>query len=105
MEVTELKRRIEEDEAPPFILDVREEYEWEICNLGPQGATQIPMGEVLNRADELPGDREIVVYCRSGGRSARVVKQLREAGFEGVYNLEGGILAWADEVDPSLQKY
>jgi len=105
MGVTELERRLENEDAPPFLLDVREPYEWQICNLGPQGATLIPMAEVLDRSDELPRDREIVVYCRSGGRSARIVKRLREAGFEGVYNLEGGILAWADEVDPSIQKY
>lgn len=105
MGVTELERRLEDDDEAPFILDVREPYEWKICNLGPLGATLIPMAEVLERADELPRDREIVVYCRSGGRSARIVKRLREAGFDGVYNLEGGILAWADEVDPSIQKY
>jgi len=63
------------------------------------------MNDLDERIEELPRDREIVVHCRSGARSAMVVKRLREKGFERVFNLRGGLLAWAEEVDPSLETY
>ena len=91
--------------APPFLLDVRERYEWEISNLAPQGALLIPMGEVGTRLDEVPRDREIIVHCRTGVRSGDVANQLWRAGYRQVLNLEGGINAWAREVDPGLRMY
>jgi len=105
IEVTELERRLDGDGEGLFLLDVREPYEWEIANLGDLGATLIPMNDLDERIEELPRDREIVVHCRSGARSAMVVKRLREKGFERVFNLRGGLLAWAEEVDPSLETY
>jgi sulfur-carrier protein adenylyltransferase/sulfurtransferase len=85
-----------------FILDVREPHEYQICNL--QG-TLIPLGELSRRVNELDSSREIVAHCRSGKRSAEAVEFLRNAGFRKIWNLKGGILAWSDEVDPSVPKY
>ena len=92
-------------EAPPFLLDVREAYEWDISNLAPRGAVLIPMGEVGARLDEIPRERQIIVHCRTGVRSGDVANQLWRAGYRDVLNMEGGINAWARQVDPGLQVY
>ncbi|MCI0397628.1 MAG: molybdopterin-synthase adenylyltransferase MoeB [Chloroflexi bacterium] len=89
----------------PFILDVREPHEWDISNLAHLGAVLIPKGKVLERMNELDTAQEIVVHCRTGVRSAEIVRLLRQHGFSKLYNLEGGINRWADEVDPSIAKY
>jgi adenylyltransferase/sulfurtransferase len=91
--------------AAPVLVDVREHYEWAIGNLGPEGAVHLPMGDLGRRMDELPRDREVVVMCRSGARSAAVVRTLQDAGYEAVVNLRGGILAWARDIDPSIPSY
>jgi len=88
-----------------LILDVREPHEWEIANLSDLGARLIPMGEVAARMHELDTAQEIVVQCRSGGRSADVIRELQQHGFKKLLNLEGGINRWAREVDPSLPVY
>ena len=100
----ELKRRLDSGEQV-FILDIREPNERLLCKL-PDSA-HIPMGEVPQKLPDLEGQRnkDIVVYCRSGGRSARVVAFLTGQGFARAINLTGGILRWADEVDPSISKY
>jgi adenylyltransferase/sulfurtransferase len=85
-----------------FILDVREPHEYQICNL--QGKL-IPLGELPRRVHELDSSREMVVHCRSGKRSADAIQFLQKAGFKKLWNLKGGVLAWADEVDPSMPKY
>ncbi len=85
-----------------FVLDVREPHEYQICNLG---GHLIPLGDLSRRVNELDSSREIVAHCRSGKRSAEAVEFLRKAGFRKVLNLKGGILAWSDEVDPSVPKY
>lgn len=85
-----------------FILDVREPHEYQICNL--QGYL-IPLGDLPKRVSELDSSREIVAHCRSGKRSAEAVEFLKKAGFRKIWNLKGGILAWSDEVDPSVPKY
>jgi sulfur-carrier protein adenylyltransferase/sulfurtransferase len=85
-----------------FILDVREPHEYQISNLH---GYLIPLGELPRRAHELDSSREIVAHCRSGKRSAEAVEFLRKAGFRKIWNLKGGILAWSDEVDPSVPKY
>jgi adenylyltransferase/sulfurtransferase len=87
------------------IVDVREPHEWEIGNLAPLGARLIPLGQLAERMSELDTAAEIVLHCRSGARSAKALHQLRQAGFRKLWNLQGGILAWSDEVDPSLPKY
>jgi adenylyltransferase/sulfurtransferase len=101
---TELKERLDRGDALE-IIDVREAYEWEIANLAPQGARLVPLSTLSERLAELDPEAEIVLQCRSGGRSARALRQLRDAGFERLWNLEGGILRWADEIDPTIQKY
>ncbi len=101
MAVKELKRRLDAGEDV-FILDVREPYEYKIANIG---GTLIPQGEVPQRLGEIDKNREIVVQCRSGQRSQRIAEFLSQAGYTKVTNLAGGVLAWADEIDPKMQKY
>ena len=97
-----LKTRLD-SEDDLLLLDVREPQEYQICAI--PGSTLIPLGELPGRLAELEGRRNIVVHCKSGVRSAKAVKLLREAGFSDTVNLKGGILAWIDRVDPSLPKY
>jgi molybdopterin/thiamine biosynthesis adenylyltransferase/rhodanese-related sulfurtransferase len=97
----ELKARLDEHHDV-FLLDVREPFEYQICNLG---GHLIPLAEIAARMNELDRAKDTVVYCRSGVRSAMVVGILRRLGFERVWNLRGGILAWADDIDPSITKY
>ncbi len=101
--VEELKRKLGAREDI-FVLDVREPHEYLIANLG---APQIPVGEVERRVSELADqkNREIIVHCRSGARSQKAALILKQAGFTNVSNLTGGILAWADKIDPSMPKY
>ncbi len=99
--VEELKRRLDANEDI-FVLDVREPHEYQICNLN---GYLIPLGDLPKRVHELDSSREIVAHCRSGVRSAKAVNFLRQAGFTKVKNLAGGILAWADRVDPRMPKY
>lgn len=85
------------------LIDVREPYEVEICSIG---AEHIPMGDVMNRTDEIKTDIPVVVHCRSGARSGNVINALEmQKGFTNLHNLAGGILAWADQIDDSLEKY
>ena len=100
--VEDLKTRI--DRADPFLLlDVRETREFEICRI--PGSVLIPLGELPARLSELEGRDDIVVHCKSGVRSGKAVRLLHEAGHAGARNLEGGILAWIDRIDPTLPKY
>ena len=85
------------------LLDVREPHEWDICHI--PGATLIPEGDITARMYELDMADEIALYCRTGIRSARALKNLRESGFTKLRNLVGGIHGWADDVDPSIPKY
>jgi adenylyltransferase/sulfurtransferase len=101
IEVEELKR-LRDGGADFTLLDVREPHEWQICNLG---GLLIPMNEVPARLGELDPARELAVLCRSGARSARVVAFLRQSGFPRARNVAGGILAWADRIDPRMPKY
>jgi sulfur-carrier protein adenylyltransferase/sulfurtransferase len=102
--VVELKEELDRGE-PVTLIDVREPYEWDIGNLEPQGARLIPLGDLPERFSEIDPQDNIVVHCRSGARSARAADFLRAQGYERVRNLEGGILAWSDEIDPSIPKY
>jgi len=99
--VEELKQKLDAKEDI-FILDVREPHEYDICNIK---GYLIPVGDLPKRVSELDSSREIIAHCRSGVRSAKAVNFLRSAGFKKVYNLTGGILAWADKIDPSMPKY
>ena len=86
-----------------FLLDVREPHEQTISRI--EGAVLIPLGELVHRIAELPRDQRIFVHCKSGGRSARAVSQLRALGFADVWNISGGIIAWAREIDPQMAEY
>jgi sulfur-carrier protein adenylyltransferase/sulfurtransferase len=99
--VEEFKQRLDRGDDL-FILDVREPHEYQICNLN---GHLIPLGDLPKRVHELDSSKEIIAYCRSGARSAKAVQFLRQAGFLKVKNLTGGVLAWADKVDPSMPKY
>jgi molybdopterin/thiamine biosynthesis adenylyltransferase/rhodanese-related sulfurtransferase len=99
--VEELKRRQDAGEDI-FVLDVREPHEYQICNLG---GHLIPLNDLPKRVNELDSSREIVAHCKMGGRSAKAVDFLRQAGFTKVKNLTGGINAWAEKVDPKMPKY
>jgi molybdopterin/thiamine biosynthesis adenylyltransferase/rhodanese-related sulfurtransferase/molybdopterin converting factor small subunit len=103
--VEDLKARLDRGDRV-FVLDVREPAEYQISRIA--GSTLIPLGELPKRLAELPsgaGAPDIVVHCKMGGRSAKAVKQLVDAGFTRVQNLKGGILAWSDRIDPSQPKY
>jgi adenylyltransferase/sulfurtransferase len=99
---TRLKARLDAGDDL-VLLDVREPNEWQITRI--EGARLIPVNSVTARAGELSTADEIVLYCRSGVRSARALQALRELGFRKLWNLRGGILAWANEVDPSMPQY
>ena len=97
--VQELKGMIDAKEDI-VIIDVREEYEYDAANIG---ATLIPMGDVMDRVNEIPKDKKVIVHCRSGKRSATVIGALEQNfGYTNLVNLKGGIMAWAAEIDPSL---
>lgn len=99
----ELKQKLDAGEDI-FVLDVRKPHEYDIANLG---APLIPLDELVSRLDEVEPyrDRTIVIHCRSGARSAKALRILEENGFKSLLNLKGGILAWSDEVDPSIAQY
>jgi sulfur-carrier protein adenylyltransferase/sulfurtransferase len=100
--VQELKRKMDARETLELI-DVREPFEFEIARI--DGAKLIPLGEIADRTDELQHEQTIVVHCHSGRRSAQAVRLLQQRGFTNVYNLEGGIDAWSDLIDPSVPRY
>jgi adenylyltransferase/sulfurtransferase len=100
--VQELKQMLDSKEDFQLI-DVRESYEYQICNLG---GTLMPVGDILSFADQISRDKTVVVHCRSGQRSKTAILNLEEKfGFKNLFNLRGGILAYADEIDHSLIKY
>jgi adenylyltransferase/sulfurtransferase len=98
----DLKRRLDAGETL-FILDVRNPPEYEICRIA--GSTLIPLPTLPQRLSELDRERELIVHCKSGMRSQQAIGILRQAGFTKLVNLKGGILAWADKVDPTMPKY
>ena len=98
-ELQELRQSCEEH----LLIDVREPHEVEIANIG---GILIPMGDVPQHLTKIPKDQKVIVYCRSGKRSANVIEYLNQTqAYSNLLNLKGGILEWADKIDPSLQKY
>ena len=89
--------------ARPLVLDVREPWEHEICNIA--DSRLLPMQEIPARWQELPADTPIVVMCHHGMRSLQVAQFLKHSGLAQVYNLSGGIAAWAAQVDPDMPQY
>ena len=102
MNDTQLKAELDEGREL-FLLDVRNPMEREICRL--EGSHLIPLDQLMNRIHELDSAHDMVVYCRSGARSAQAIQMMQQAGFRKLRNLRGGILAWSDEVDSSIPKY
>lgn len=100
--VEQLKAKIDKGDDF-FLLDVREPNEYQICRIA--GSTLIPLGELAQRTGELDRNKEMIVHCKMGGRSANAVSLLQQRGFNRVSNLKGGILAWIDRIDPSQSKY
>jgi len=99
----ELKQRLDNGEDIQ-IVDVREDKEVAIGRI--PNSIHIPLGQILGRMNEIDENRETVVHCKMGGRSARAIEALQRTGFQGkLVNLKGGILRWSDEVDPSVPKY
>jgi sulfur-carrier protein adenylyltransferase/sulfurtransferase len=100
---TELKQRLDSG-ADIQIVDVREPYEVAIAKL--PNSIHIPLGQIINRMSEIDSNRETVVHCKMGGRSAKAIEALKRSGFSGnLINLKGGITAWSNEVDPTVPKY
>ena len=100
--VQELKQMLDNKEDFQLI-DVREEHEFEICNLKGE---LIPMGEIPDNVQKISKDKPVIIHCRSGARSGNVIQYLESNfGYTNLYNLQGGILAWADEIDNSMPKY
>src|SRR6202035_4166834 len=100
--VRELKQKLDAKESFQLV-DVREPFENKIANIN--SAKLIPLGELPDRLNELDCERLTIVHCHSGMRSAQAVRLLREAGFSSVFNLEGGIAKWSDEIDSDVPKY
>ena len=99
--VQELKDK--KDKGEDFqLIDVREDFEYEMSNLNGE---LIPLGGILIEANKIDKNKPVIVMCRSGKRSAAAIMQLEQRGFTNLYNLKGGILAWAEEIDPTLSVY
>ena len=100
--VQELKEK--RDAGEDFqLIDVREDFEYEMSNLG---GLLIPLGGILIETEKIDKDKPVVIMCRSGKRSAAAIMQLeQQLGYTNLYNLQGGILAWAEEIDPTIQVY
>ncbi|HYF69361.1 MAG TPA: rhodanese-like domain-containing protein, partial [Ohtaekwangia sp.] len=100
--VQELKEMM--DSGSEFqLIDVREPHEYDICNIGGE---LIPQGDIPNNVDRISKDKQVVIHCRSGARSGNMVQWLeKNHGMENLYNLKGGILAWAREIDDEMPTY
>jgi Rhodanese-related sulfurtransferase len=99
--VEELKAKIDNNEDFQLI-DVREPFEYETSHINGEN---IPLAEVILEQDKIARDKPVVVHCRSGKRSAQAILMLEREGFDNLYNLQGGILAWRDAFDPDMQVY
>lgn len=99
----ELQKYLQDCQTAPLLLDVREEWEFEICHL--EGSNLMPTGQIVKLASTLEPDRETVVICHHGIRSVQVCAYLEQLGFAQIINLSGGVAAWAREVDPTMPTY
>lgn len=99
--VTELKSRLDSGEDIQ-VIDVRESNEYEYCNMGGQ---LIPMGDIMANLDKISRDKPVVLHCKTGGRSGSMVQALMMRGFDNVISLQGGVIAWAEQIDTSLPTY
>lgn len=99
--VSELKT-LKDNSADFQLIDVREVHEVEICEMGGE---HIPMGNVMDTLDKISKTKQVIIHCRSGARSGAICQALEKEGYTNVYNLKGGIIAWATDVDTTLTKY
>ena len=99
--VSELKK-LRDDNADVQLIDIREDYEVEISEMGGE---HIPMGDIMDNLDKISKTKQVIIHCRTGARSAAICNSLEREGFKNVYNLKGGINAWADEIDETITKY
>jgi rhodanese-related sulfurtransferase len=95
-------KKLKDSNAEFQLIDVREEHELEICDIGGE---HIAMGEIMDNLDRISKDTQVIIHCRSGARSGAICQALEANGFTNVYNLKGGIIAWSTEIDPSITKY
>ena len=95
--------QLRRSDDPPVLVDVREGWEREICSI--EGSLHIPLATLPQRAGELPKDRDIVLVCHHGGRSAQATMWLRNQGFDRTINMAGGVDAWARQIDPNMKVY
>jgi len=102
VEVEEVARRLD-DERPPFLLDVREPWEWAVGSLAGHGARLVPLDELGARLSEIPRDRPVIAYCRSGQRSRTAARRLADAGYGEVSSMRGGIRAWSERIDRDVR--
>jgi len=102
LSVQDIKARLDANESL-LLLDVREPYELMVSQI--RGAVNIPMSQLPARQHEIPRDRPVVVFCRAGVRSARLIAYLQAAGYTNLLNMEGGINAWSKDIDPSIPRY
>ncbi|MEO6902911.1 MAG: rhodanese-like domain-containing protein [Bacteroidia bacterium] len=98
IELNELKN----NKADFQLIDIREEHEIDICEIGGE---HIAMGDVMDNLHKISKDKQVVIHCRSGARSASICNALEKNGYKNVYSLTGGIIAWINEIDNSLTKY
>ena len=103
MTAAQLKQYLELASPAPFLLDVREPWEFELCSI--ENSTSIPMGQIPAKLEELNPEQEIVVICHHGIRSANVCHYLEHQGFEHMINLSGGVDAWARDIDINMAVY
>jgi rhodanese-related sulfurtransferase len=99
----ELKQRLDNGQKQPLLLDVREPWEYAICHI--EGSQLVPMRDIRHSADDLDPEQETVVICHTGIRSQQVCYFLEQMGFDNVFNLWGGVHAWATDVDPAMPTY
>lgn len=97
----ELKEKLDQGQNV-VLIDVREENERALCHIG---GTLIPLSQIPARAAEIPNQGNVVIYCRSGGRSGKAIEFLESQGYTNLQNLTGGVLRWSDDVDASVVKY
>ena len=100
--VQDLKKALDAGETL-VLLDVREDHEVSFCKI--EGSEHVPLGELEEVLPDMNEANRYIVYCRSGARSAKATSMMMDSGFENVSNLVGGILAWSEEIDPSIPPY
>jgi adenylyltransferase/sulfurtransferase len=100
---SDAKKAMDED-SDIQLIDVRQPDEYAFAKI--EGSKLIPLGEIIKRMDELDPNREAIIHCKMGGRSAKAIEMLQQAGYKGkLKNMKGGITAWSNDVDPKIPKY